>query len=426
LAHSQDEQIEKFIQDLKSTDSNLRKQAIWALGETRDPQAVESLISALKDKDPDIRSKAAFALGKIADIRAVEALFTALRDENSGVRASTAWALEIITGAYPVENLIETLKKLSQTSGAEVPRIPPDILQGIVYLRDGKNTEAFTEFQAILLNPSLERWHPWAKQTIQSFAGYDKILEKDPALAIKTYEAMLEIEDDNETQQLNMCQKLLSLYENKQDYDGVIKVYRKMLKLTPDKIDYYNKLGRIYVKKGDRKNARATWNKMLQISENTSTLSTIASNFKNYEFYSDAETTYRKLIKINPTNYYYHRELAQVFQKQKLYEKATLAYKEALRLAKKSNRKYIERLLANLYQEAGMIKTIIKEKEEDLRTTDQKLVQLYKEMASSYQKLRQYGKAKEMYCKVLELSPEDEKSKNSLKEVEKAIYENAK
>ena len=71
---------------LKDTDAEVRKAAIQALVQLRDPSTFDAMVVALKDKDDDVRQQAAFSLGQFRDKRAVAALTGVLNDTNAEVR----------------------------------------------------------------------------------------------------------------------------------------------------------------------------------------------------------------------------------------------------------------------------------------------------------------------------------------------------
>ena len=77
---------------LKDKSPDMRKQAVFALGQQRDPKNA-SLNEALKDENADVRQQAAFALGQLRDARAVDPLITALKDSDPDVRKQAAFSL---------------------------------------------------------------------------------------------------------------------------------------------------------------------------------------------------------------------------------------------------------------------------------------------------------------------------------------------
>ena len=78
--------IEKLIECLENKDEVVRKQAILALGEIKDPACVDQLIEKLKDANWFIRLSAAAALEKIGDPRGREAVKPLTKDPDVVVR----------------------------------------------------------------------------------------------------------------------------------------------------------------------------------------------------------------------------------------------------------------------------------------------------------------------------------------------------
>ena len=52
---------------ITDTSDDVREQAVFALGQLRDPAAVDGLVTALHDTKPNVREQAAFSLGQIRD-----------------------------------------------------------------------------------------------------------------------------------------------------------------------------------------------------------------------------------------------------------------------------------------------------------------------------------------------------------------------
>ena len=78
--------IEKLMECLEDKDEVVRKQAIMALGEIKDPSCVDQLIEKLKDSNWFIRLSAASALEKVGDPRGREAVKPLLKDPDIVVR----------------------------------------------------------------------------------------------------------------------------------------------------------------------------------------------------------------------------------------------------------------------------------------------------------------------------------------------------
>jgi HEAT repeat protein len=116
----------------------VRREAAYALGETRSPVAIEPLLTALaRDKEAGVRGAAAVALGQIGDARAVTALSAALdrrvpgsgllkritrgtTEENEFVRRAVAEALGRIGNRAAVPALIAALT--NERAGDDVRR----------------------------------------------------------------------------------------------------------------------------------------------------------------------------------------------------------------------------------------------------------------------------------------------------------------
>jgi HEAT repeat protein len=101
--------LESLLQQLGSSDPEMKKQAAEKLGELKDSSAVAPLIEALKDRNCDVQRAAAVALGKIGDVQAVEPLSFALVGDAPSLRISAAEALGQIGGTRSAEMLMVAL-----------------------------------------------------------------------------------------------------------------------------------------------------------------------------------------------------------------------------------------------------------------------------------------------------------------------------
>jgi HEAT repeat protein len=108
-----DPQIQQWIQDLQNHDDDIRKKAVFMLGEKRAAatSAVPNLISIFPNEpNKVIRNNIARALGKIADSAAVNVLSESLFDEDYYVKLSSAWALGKIKDTRAVQPLLRLIK----------------------------------------------------------------------------------------------------------------------------------------------------------------------------------------------------------------------------------------------------------------------------------------------------------------------------
>jgi HEAT repeat protein len=100
--------IESFIKNSQSSILKIRLDAIRALGESGEPDALEPLVACL-DSDWVTHEAAAVALGKLRDPRAVPALLSVLRSDERQGGSEVARALGNI-GVPALLPLLETLK----------------------------------------------------------------------------------------------------------------------------------------------------------------------------------------------------------------------------------------------------------------------------------------------------------------------------
>lgn len=101
--------LSKFEEALMSEDAGDREDAVKALGDSGEPEAVGLLTAALEDEDEDVRGDAIEALVHIGGAEAAKALDVALRDEEADIRAEAVEALEEIGGETATRLLKQAL-----------------------------------------------------------------------------------------------------------------------------------------------------------------------------------------------------------------------------------------------------------------------------------------------------------------------------
>ena len=117
LASFGQQAVEPLIAALGHDSPAVRRNAAWAIGETRGGSSVnrrdafEPLMAALLDEDAWVRRAAAFAFGEIRDTRAARALITALGDSDYQVRDMAIYALGEMKESRAVEQLSQLLLK---------------------------------------------------------------------------------------------------------------------------------------------------------------------------------------------------------------------------------------------------------------------------------------------------------------------------
>ena len=103
--------VEKFIEELKDDDFDVRRSAVNALQDIGDNRAIEPLIEALKDEHEfKIRWSIRRGIKKIGGENVVESLISALKDDDHKVREAIVEALGGYIDERAVGSLIEALK----------------------------------------------------------------------------------------------------------------------------------------------------------------------------------------------------------------------------------------------------------------------------------------------------------------------------
>lgn len=100
--------VDSLTTCLQDEDPDVRGRAAYALGSTRNPQAIDRLIPALRDKNNGAGSLAAYALSELGAL-AVSSLAAALQDDDQVVRRRAADALTKI-GPPAIESLVGALR----------------------------------------------------------------------------------------------------------------------------------------------------------------------------------------------------------------------------------------------------------------------------------------------------------------------------
>ncbi len=122
--------IDRFLQQLKSTDVTLRSDSAHALGKLGDERAVPALAEALRDSDEYVRKSAVMALRRIGGPQAMEAMRGALADRSEQVCLQAVKGLGELRDAGAVESLMKVLvrreRSLVSAATEALSRIGPD------------------------------------------------------------------------------------------------------------------------------------------------------------------------------------------------------------------------------------------------------------------------------------------------------------
>jgi HEAT repeat protein len=122
--------IDRFLQQLKSSDVTLRSDSAHALGKLGDERAVPALAEALRDSDEYVRKSAVMALRRIGGPRAMEAMRTALADRSEQVCLQAVKGLGELRDSGAVEGLLKVLvrreRSLVSAATEALSRIGPE------------------------------------------------------------------------------------------------------------------------------------------------------------------------------------------------------------------------------------------------------------------------------------------------------------
>jgi len=113
-------ELNRLLQELKHSDSEVRRSAVEVLGRLGDSRAVEPLLAALADSSSTVRESAAAALGQSGDPRAVESLIANLGDFGRSSDAAVEALVEL--GDIAVAPLIKALQVPNEKVRASAAR----------------------------------------------------------------------------------------------------------------------------------------------------------------------------------------------------------------------------------------------------------------------------------------------------------------
>ena len=131
-----DHELQRLVQQLRSTDVTLRSVAAHALGKLADERGVPALAEALRDQDEYVRKSAVMALRRIGGHAAMEAMRVALADRSEQVCVQAVKGLGELRDAGAVEALIKVLarreRSLVSAATEALSRIGPDAVPALM------------------------------------------------------------------------------------------------------------------------------------------------------------------------------------------------------------------------------------------------------------------------------------------------------
>ncbi|MBQ1853895.1 MAG: tetratricopeptide repeat protein [Prevotella sp.] len=204
-------------------------------------------------------------------------------------------------------------------------------------------------------------------QTEKAVKGYQTILTRNPNFGAALYElaSMYEkvgmvdsalyysqkaetTDKNNQWYKLQLC----TLFHAKGDYKNEIKTWEALIKLAPDKLDYYYELSNAHLSHGDIEGAIEPLNRVEKIIGVTEPISLQKQKLwsalgKNEKAAQEIE----KLAEALPQEKKYNELMAEMYMKQKNYAKAKKFY-DRIAAADPSD-DYIHISLANYYHQTG-------------------------------------------------------------------------
>jgi HEAT repeat protein len=112
---------------LADASPEVRKRALWALGNSNQKQAPRAVIALLSDRDPEVRELAAWVLFETEDPAAIPALESALRAEINNKHLQIAYIKAL---AATGEKSVDALKSLLESPDPEIKSIAVRALAG--------------------------------------------------------------------------------------------------------------------------------------------------------------------------------------------------------------------------------------------------------------------------------------------------------
>lgn len=156
--------VPTLLEFLQHGDSDVRCEAITALGWLKPANAIQPLRFFLQDDDEQIREAAVEALGKLRDKRVVDELTRLMQEGRSGIRGKAATALGNIGEKNPLSALRAALK---------VKAIEKDVILALGFLG---NPDAIAELRKILHSVDADTFYS------RYFAAISLLRMKDHAI----------------------------------------------------------------------------------------------------------------------------------------------------------------------------------------------------------------------------------------------------
>jgi HEAT repeat protein len=137
---------------LTDSETHVRRAAVLAMRQLRDPESVWALMRSIHDEDPTVRRDVLGALGQLGDPQVIDGILGQLHDEDTEVRVAAAQALGEIGQARALAGLLPALKDsyiteavllaLQRILEKDPHGILPEDLQNMLTLQPGSAADA--------------------------------------------------------------------------------------------------------------------------------------------------------------------------------------------------------------------------------------------------------------------------------------------
>ncbi len=236
--------------------------------------------------------------------------------------------------------------------------------------------------------------------------------------AIQYYQLAFDLSKDDKA----ISDKLLNLYNQKKMWKEMIPIYEYLVESNPRKNQsYLTQLADCYFKINQDDKAVEVFKKYLdEYSEYEETYYAIADILLQHKKFEQAAEVYQKAVEGHfPDKYKMHWSLAKIYIQLEKYDKALKAYEEAKKYVPGGyDKQQIEAELIQLYKKADVIDKVIKEKENEIKEIDKKLIELYWQEAREKEDGDDIESALKYYRKIVTIAPDTEKGKAAAKKIE--------